>query len=213
MTEQVLSSNKPKKRTKLQSAISLAKTRGVLTPADLESRGIPRQYLMRLETMGLLEKDSRGLYTCIESDYTHYHNYVQVCKKIPSGVICLSSALRFHDLTTIEPRGMWVALEPGKYHPKLDYPQVRFFTMSGECFTRGVEEHDCEGVTVKVFNAAKTVADCFRFRNRIGIDIAVEALKDYWRSSKGTLEELRYYAEICKVRNIMKPYIQMLTIA
>lgn len=196
--------------TKLEQAITLAKERGVLTPKDLESQSIPRQYLYRLEQEGVLDRTSRGIYTCIEGNITEYHSYVEVCKRVPHGVICLATALRFHELTTQSPWQVWLAIPNKARRPKMDYPSLRLFYMSGEAFTSGVEEHQIEGATVRVFNVAKTVVDCFKFRHKIGVDVAVEALKEYWFERRGTMDELCYYADICRVRNLMHPYLQML---
>ena len=197
--------------TKMQQAIALAKSKMVLTPQDLSDRDIPRQYIYRLEKLGLIEKDSSGLYSCTEGAFDQYWNYVQVAKKIPDGVICLLSALYLHDMTTAAPSRIWVAIPPSRYCPKFDYPQVQYVTMSGKYKSEGIETRKTEGgEIIKVFNPAKTVADCFRFRNKVGTDVAAAALKDYWREGKGTLGELAKYSEICQVRNVMKPYLEML---
>lgn len=196
--------------TKLEQAVTLAKERGVLTPKDLESQGIPRQYLHQLEQKGLLDRTSRGIYTCIEGDITEYHSYVEVCKRVPQGVLCLATALRFHELTTQSPWQVSLAIPHKARRPKMDYPSLRLFYISGEAFTSGVEEHQLEGAIVRVFSVAKTVVDCFKFRHKIGIDVAVEALKEYWFERRGTIDELCYYADICRVSNIMRPYLHML---
>jgi len=196
--------------SKLEQAVTLAKERGVLTPRDLESYNIPRQYLNRLEQAGLVKRTSRGIYTCIEGDITEYHSYAEVCKRIPHGVLCLTTALRFHELTTESPWQVWLAIQHKARSPRMEYPSLRLFHMSGEAFTSGVEEHQFEGATVRVFNVAKTVADCFKFRHKIGIDVAMEALKEYWFERRGTIDELCHYADICRVHNVMRPYLQML---
>jgi len=196
--------------SKLELAVTLAKERGVLTPKDLESHGIPRQYLHRLEREGLLARTSRGIYTCVEGDITEYHSYAEVCKHVPHGVICLSTALLFHNLTTQSPWQVWLAIPHKAHRPRMEHPSLRLFYMSGLTFTSGVEEHRISGATVRVFNVAKTVVDCFRFRNKIGIDVAVEALKEFWFERRGTMDELCHYADICRVHNVMHPYLQML---
>lgn len=197
-------------RSKLEKAVTLAKELGVLTPKDLESYGIPRQYVQQLEQFGLLDRTSRGIYTCVKGDITEYHSYAEVCKRVPNGVICLSTALRFHELTTQSPWQVWLAIPHKARRPKMEYPPLRLFHMSGEAFTSGVEEHKIEGATVRVFNVAKTVVDCFKFRHKIGVDVAVEALKEYWFEQRGTIDELCHYADICRVHNVMRPYLQML---
>lgn len=196
--------------SKLAAAKKLVLERGVLTSEDLTENGIPRQYIYRLQQEGLLERTSRGIYTCVEGDITENHSYAEVCKRVPFGVLCLATALRFHQLTTQSPWQVWMAIPQKARTPKMEYPPLRLFYMSGAALTSGIEEHSIEGATVRVFNMAKTVADCFKFRQKIGTDVAVEALKEFWQDGRGTMDELYHYAEICRVQNVMRPYLQML---
>jgi predicted transcriptional regulator of viral defense system len=190
-----------------QHALRLIKTIGIARPRELEARGITRSQLSRLVEEGLVIRQSRGLYTVAQHAPTADHTLAQVAKRVPEGILCLLTALRFHGLTTQAPAEVWVAL-PGKARsPRLDYPRLRIARFSGEALTEGVEERRAEGVTLRVYSAAKTVADCFKYRNKIGIDVAVEALRDFSRTHRGGATELARYARICRVSRVMQPYL------
>ncbi len=126
---------------------------------------------------------------------------------MPGGVICLLSALAFHDLTTQLPAEVWIALSAKARRPRLDYPRLRVSRFSGPALTEGIETHRIEGVSVRVYSAAKTVADCFKYRNKVGIDVAVEALKDFTRRERGGAGDLARFARICRVGQVMQPYL------
>ena len=125
-------------------------------------------------------------------------------------VVSVLSALQFHRLTTQAPREVWIAIDQKAWRPSVSYPPLRIVHLSGKAFESSVEEHKIEGVTVRVYSAAKTVADCFKFRNKIGFDVALEALRDCWRERKASMEELSRYAKICRVANVMRPYLESL---
>jgi len=198
-------------KSKLEQAIELVHSRGVVSPRDFEERNIPSAYLQRLEQQGIVMRSSRGVYNCIEGEITENHSKVEVCKRVPAGVICLLSALSFHNLTTQDPWQVWLAIENKAHRPKIDFPPTRLIYMSGEAFTDGIEEHQIEGVTVRVFNIAKTVADCFKFRHKVGRDVAIEALKDYLNKQRGSRSELYHYSKTCRVYNVMRPYLDALS--
>ena len=141
---------------------------------------------------------------------TENHSLAEAAKRSPKGVICLVSALRFHGLTTENPAEVWLAIPRGTRPPKSTTPTLRVVTLSGKMMTEGIKPHVIQGVSVPVYGVAKTVADCFRFRNRIGVNIAVEALRDAWRNKKATSEELWHYAKVCRVLNVMRPYFDSL---
>jgi predicted transcriptional regulator of viral defense system len=168
--------------------LELAQDSAGVSPRDLEKLGIPRQYLYKLYNKGLLERVARGLYSIADSEPSEYRTIAEVCKRIPEGVICLLSALQLHGLTAQMPH--------------------QIFHFSGEAFSSGIEERHIEGVMVKVYNPAKTVGDCFKFRNRLGLDVALEALRDCRRQRKCTNDNLYLYAKICRVWNVMKPYME-----
>jgi predicted transcriptional regulator of viral defense system len=190
--------------------IDLARKTGVLRPRDLAAHNIPREYLARLVKQGVLERHGRGLYVLSSADLTEHHSFVQVATWIPDGVICLLSALSFHELTTQQPPVVWLALREKAWTPKLEYPPLRICRYSDAAFIAGVEIHRFEGRPVKIYNAAKTVVDCFKYRNKIGIAIALEALQDAWRSKKVTMAEIEKYAAICRVSRVMHPYLEAL---
>jgi len=164
-----------------------------------------------MEANGQLTRVSRGLYSLPEPDVTEHRSTVEVSKKVPKGVICLLSALRFHGLTTQNPHQIWIAIGEKARRPKLEYPPLRVMRFSEATLGAGVETHVVEGVKIRVFNPAKTVADCFKYRNKIGLDVALEALREAWRERRSTSQELWKYAEICRVANVMRPYLESLT--
>ena len=129
---------------------------------------------------------------------------------MPGGVVCLLSALRFHDLTTQNPFEVWLAINRKSWRPRVEHPPLRLIFLSGSALVEGVEEQDVGGVRVRVYSAAKTVADCFKFRNKIGIDVAIEALRDYRRRYPKRLEAVRRFAEIDRVARVIRPYLESL---
>jgi predicted transcriptional regulator of viral defense system len=187
--------------------LSLIKELGVVRPMDLQDRGYPRGTLYELLQEGLVKRQARGLYVAIDHAFTSEHTFALVAKRIPNGVICLLTALRFHGLTTQMPREVWIAVPEKARRPRLEYPRLRIARFSGAALTEGLETHPIEGVAVRIYSAAKTVADCFKYRNKVGIDVAVEALKDYSRMHRGGADELMRFARICRVTRVMQPYL------
>lgn len=195
-------------QSKIEQILNLVEKQGMLRTRDLQSYGIPRIYLSRMVQAGLLIRLERGLYMRPNAPLTKYHSFAEACKLVPHGVICLLSALVFHELTTQLPFEVWMAIENKAWAKKnLNLP-LRILRFSGAAYTEGVEEYTIEGVKVKIYSAAKTVADCFKFRNKIGLDIAIEALRDGFQKRKYTVNELWHMAEICRVQNVMKPYVE-----
>ena len=188
--------------------LDLVRRLGVLRPRDLELREIPREYLIRLHRQGRLERRGRGLYVLPGHALTANHDLAQVCKRVPRGVVCLLSALRFHGLTTQGPPEVWLALPEKARRPRLDSPPLRIARFSGRALTAGVEHHVIEGVRVPIYSPAKTVADCFKYRNKIGLDVAIEALKDYLAKHRGQVGELWRFAQICRVARVIQPYLE-----
>lgn len=188
----------------------LVRRAGILRPRELASLGIPRRHLTRLTEAGILLRSGRGLYILASSDVSENHTLVEACKRVDGGVICLLSALRFHGLTTQSPWEVWMAITPASRKPKVDYPPLRIVRFSGPAFTDGVERHDREKAEIRVYSAAKTVADCFKYRNKIGVDVAVEAFRDAWKQRAVTAEEIAHFAKVCRVTNVMRPYLDSL---
>lgn len=190
-----------------EKVLALAREQGVMRPRDLVRHGISREMLRYLMNKGVLRKSGRGLYYLPEM-VTEYQSLLEISRLFPRGVICLLSALRFHEVGTQNPPEVWMALPPKVWRPKSPKPWVRVVQFSGAAFTSGVEEHRIRGGVLRVFNPAKTVADCFKYRNKVGLDVAIEALRDCLRLHKATMDDLWRYAGICRVQNIMRPYLE-----
>lgn len=180
---------------------------GLARPGDLVAYGVSRSQLQGLVQKGLVAREARGIYAVAGHRYTAGHTLAQVAKRVPTGVFCLLTALRFHGLTTQSPAEVWVALAEKARKPKLEYPRLRVARFSGAALSEGIETHRVEGVEIRVYSAAKTVADCFKYRNKIGIDVAVEALRDFSRRHRGGASELARFAAICRVSRVMQPYL------
>lgn len=198
----------PEAATKTEQILELAKQMGVLQVRDLTSRGIHPEYLRRLWKKGLLIRTGRGLYISADAEISIHHGLAQTSKRVPHGVVCLLSALQYHELGTQSPFEVWIALDRRAARPRIDFPPLRIMRFSGEALTEGIEEHSIEGIKVRLYNPAKTVADCFKYRNKIGLDVALEALKDCREQEKCSNDELWYYAKICRVANVMRPYLE-----
>jgi len=194
-----------------EQILAILKQEGVLRPRDLDAYHIPRRYLSRLYQKGLLDRSSRGLYIAAGTEMSERQSIVEVSKRIPAGVVCLLSALSIHGLTTQSPFEVWLAIDPKARRPQLHDLPLRIARFSGDALTDGVEYHQIDGVKVPVYSPAKTVADCFKYRNKIGLDIAIEALKDGWGGKRFKMDELWHYARICRVQNVMQPYLEAVT--
>ncbi len=142
---------------------------------------------------------------------SEYHSLAQAARLIPRGVVCLLSALRFHGLTTQSPHEVWLTLPSKAWAAKAEYPRLRIIRAIGPALTAMVEEHQVEGVAVKIYSPAKTVADCFKHRSKVGLDVALEALRDAYRARKATMDELWAAARVCRMQNVMRPYLESLT--
>jgi predicted transcriptional regulator of viral defense system len=188
--------------------IDLARRQGVLRPRDLAPLGLDRKLLTRLCEEGLLERRVRGIYTLPNADLGARQTLVEVAARVPHGVICLLSALRFHDLTTQNPADVWLAIDRNARAPREPGLPLRIVRFSGKASTSGVEVHQISGVPVRIYDPAKTVVDCFKYRHKIGIDVAVEALRDYLRRRGSTVDPLWRYAAVDRVSNVMGPYLQ-----
>lgn len=190
--------------------LELARERGLLRPRDLAWADLPADYPWRLYRKGELERVGRGLYALPGADLTEHHTLAEAALRVPHGVVCLLSALRFHDLTTQAPYEVWMAIDVKARRPKEESIPLRIVRFSGKALTAGVEEHEVEGVGIKVYSPAKTVADCFKYRNKIGLDVALEALRDYWKSERASADDLWNYAKVCRMANVMRPYMEAL---
>ncbi len=197
--------------TSHQKILDLAAERGLIRPRDLTERGLPTVALTRLVRQGRLQRVGRGLYSLPDRPVSEHNGLTEVARKHPQAIVCLLSALRFHDLTTQSPFEVWLAIPNKARAPKMDYPPLRIVRFSGEALTVGVEDHVIDGVPVRVTSVARTVADCFKFRNKIGLDVALEALQEAWRAKRVSMDELWSYATLCRVANVMRPYMESLS--
>ena len=200
--------NMDMQRYRIQIPASLRQQGGTLSPRDFQLHGISASGLYRLYQRGEVERAGRGLYYLPDADVTEHHTLAEACKRVPRGVVCLLSALRFHTLGTQSPFQVWLAIDRKVSSPRVDYPSLRIVRFSGRALTEGIEEHEIEGVPVRVYNPAKTVADCFKYRNKIGLDVALEALRDCRRRRLCTNDDLWYYAQICRVTKVIMPYLE-----
>lgn len=196
--------------TQQHPILNLALSKGVLRTRDVCAAGESRVTLAKLVREGLLSKLGRGLYALPDRPLSEYGALAEVSAKSEHGVVCLISALRFHDLTTQQSSDVWLAIPHKAHPPKLDYPPLRIVHMSGDAMTAGIESANVAGASVRVFCVAKTVADCFKFRNKLGLDVALEALNEAWAARRVTMDELWRYAQICRVANVMRPYMEAL---
>jgi len=177
-------------------------SRSVARARDL---GVSPKVLARL---GLAERISRGVYLLTKVDFTAQHSLAEVATVVPNGVICLLSALDFHEIGTEAPHDVWMAVGPKARTPKIDFVSLRTFRFSGEALTFGVETHVIEGVHVRITSREKTVADCFKFRSKVTTAAAIEALREYLDSPRRSMDALTKAAEVCRVRNVMRPYVE-----
>ena len=191
-----------------QRTLRLARRLGVLRPRDLEAHGIARTYLQRLRDKGLLRQVGRGLYVLADADLSPQSNLAAVARRVPGAVVCLLSALRLHELTTQSPFEVWIAIPRLARVPKAEGLPVRVVRMTPKPLAAGVTKVRIDGVQVSVFDIEKTVADCFRFRDRIGLDVALEAMREYLRRPRRNVERLMHYARIDRVADSMRPYLE-----
>lgn len=174
--------------------------------AEARAVGMHPEQVRRLTRQGRLTRLGRGLYAPASMVPTEHHTLAEVAKRVPKGIVCLLTALRFHSIGTQNARDVWLAVDRRAAIPKIDFTPVRIVRISGAALTAGIDEHDIEGVTVRVTSPARTVVDCFKFRNKIGIDVAVEALREYRRLRKGTVDELWRQADPLRMTRVMRPY-------
>jgi predicted transcriptional regulator of viral defense system len=194
-----------------QQVLRLARARRLLRARDVTRQGLPTIALTRLVQAGKLERVARGLYGLPGAAISEHRSLAEVSARVPKGVVCLLSALRVHEIGTQAPFEVWIAIPPHMVSPRLDQPAIRVVRMSEAALTDGVDRLNIDGIDVPVFNAARTVVDCFRFRNKIGLDVALEALRDGWSQRKFTLDDLWRHATTGRVANVMRPYIEAIT--
>jgi predicted transcriptional regulator of viral defense system len=181
---------------------------GILRTKQAVRLGIAPRTLYTMRDAGIILRESRGLYRLADAEFGSNTDLIQVALRIPKGVICLISALSFHDLTTQIPHQVYVALPIDAEKPRLEYPPLRIFWLSQKAYSAGIEIHELDGIPVKIYGIEKTIADCFKFRNKIGSDVAMEALRDYRKSEGFNIGILLHHARINRVERVIKPYLE-----
>jgi predicted transcriptional regulator of viral defense system len=194
--------------THAQRVLDLVRRKGLLRASDLAAIDAPRVVLTRLTAAGVLDKVGRGLYRLPDHPGSELEGLGAVATKVPQAVFCLLTALQFHELTTQLPRQIWIAMPRGSHAPRFDYPPIKMVQFTGEAYTAGVETFKRDGIELRMYDVAKTVADCFKHRNKIGLDVALEALKEARAHSKASVDDIWRYAKICRVANVMRPYLE-----
>ncbi len=182
----------------------------IFRACDLEAQGISRQRLSEMTKRGEIVRVNRGLYHYPDADLTENYSYVLACAHAPHGVLCLLTALRFHDLTTQNPWQVWMMIERHARTPKMEYPSLRIFRTGNELLTEGVEIHESDGIPLRVTCVARTITDCFKYRNKIGLDVAMEALTEALRYRRTNGSQIQHYARLCRVDEVMRPYLELL---
>ena len=194
--------------THTQRVLDLARQQGLLRAVDLDAIGAPRVVLTRLTAAGLLDRVGRGLYRPPNHPVSEHEGLAVVAAKVPQAVFCLLTALQFHELTTQLPRQVWIAMPRGSHAPRFDYPPVKMVQMTGDVYAEGIETVERDGVKLRVYGVAKTVADCFKHRNKIGLDVALEALKDARARNRASVDDIWRFAKVCRVANVIRPYLE-----
>jgi predicted transcriptional regulator of viral defense system len=202
-------SKKTQDRTALKQLIRLAAKRPIVRARDAAERGIHTGALSRMARSGVLERVGPGRYRLAgRTRSSEHHDLVVATAGVPRSVVCLISALRFHEIGTQIPAEVWIAIPRGTRVPRVSTPPLRVVNVSTAVFDLGIEEHRIEGQAVRIYSLARTVADCFRFRNKIGLDVALEALTEAWRSKRLKLDELNRIAKKLRVQRVMQPYLE-----
>ena len=196
--------------TRTEQILALVREKGIIRACDLKERNISRNYLYKLCQEGILERTAKGLYILSNSLITEHRSLIELTKQIPKAVICLISALSFHQLTTQLPSDVWIALPKGSWKPKIAYPPLNVSLFSNSSYLYGIEEHNVCNNIIKVYSVAKTIADCFKFRNKVCLDVAIESLQEGLFNKKVSINELVEAAEVNRVLNVMKPYLEAL---
>lgn len=191
--------------------LALAQHQRLLRAADVRERGWSPQLLLSLCQAGKLQRVSRGLYSLPGIDIGEHQTLAEVCHRVPKAVLCLLTALQFHGVGTQAPHEVWIALPEGTRTPSMDYPPLRVARLRGDAYSEGIETVTQQGATIRVYSVAKTVTDCFKFRHKIGLDVALEALKDAWRSRRVTMDDLSHFARVNRVERAMQPYLEAVT--
>jgi predicted transcriptional regulator of viral defense system len=196
-------------KTIRERILEVARKQSVFRAGDVQDATDPRSTLRRMAAQGEIVRVGRGLYAIADAEISGNHSLVEATKRYPGGVICLTSALFFHGIGTQMPYEIWMMRPDRKMTPNKDF-FIRFVYCTGAAFSHGVETHRIEGTEVSIYTPPKTIADCLKYRNKIGLDVAIEAIKEGWRAKRFTMDELWEAAKVCRVQNIVQPYVEML---
>jgi len=197
------------RKSKIEILLQLA-GKGPVRARDLDAEGIPRAYLKRLCARGILERVDRGLYRLVDAPASELSSLAEVAKRVPHAVVCLLSALQVHGLTTESPHAVWIIIDTRARAPRLASPKLEIVRASGAARDHGIETRIIDGVKVRLTTPAKTVADCFRFRRHVGLEVALAALKDYLKTRKGSIDALVDAARADRIYGFMRPYLEAL---
>jgi len=189
-------------------ALNLLKARGMLRLKDFVAEGIGPETLARLVREAVVVRPARGLYQLRDTQVDAAHTLAEAAALVPKGIVCLTSALQFHELTLQMPSAVWMAIDRTAWRPKIDYPRIRFVRFTGPALTEGVVRHRIEGVEVPITEPARTIVDCFRYRAKVGLDVAMEGLREGLRRRRCTPDELWRYARKARVWPVMRPYVE-----
>lgn len=196
-------------RTQREQALQIARRKGILSASEATRRGIHSQVLFRLVAEGILERVGSGRYRLTDAPISEHHSLIMAATAVPNGVICLFSALNFHKIGTTVPSSVWIALDRRARIPTVEWPPLRVVRFGGMALTAGVEIHTLEGIPIQVYGIAKTIADLFKYRNKIGLDVALEALKEVWSEGRVQMDELMDFARVCRVERVIRPYLEI----
>ena len=191
--------------------LRLADAQPAVSARELAAAGVPPRVLSRAAARGHLRRVGRGLYTGMEASPSVHQSVIEVAKQAPKAVVCLLSALEIHEVGVQAPFEVWIALPAGTHAPKATGTAIRVTRLSGAAFSEGVETVMLDGAPVRVYSLAKTITDCFKLRSKVGLDVALEALREGWKARKFTMDELRRYAQVNRMTNVMRPYLEALT--
>lgn len=191
-----------------QQILEFASRHALLRASHVRDMGVSPQLLIKLHQAGKLQRVARGVYRLPNRAATALQPIAEVCQRVPKAVVCLLSALQFHEIGTQLPQETWIALPEGTRAPRMDPPRLRVTRLRGAAYTDGIETHFDQGMPIRVYCVAKTIADCFKFRNKVGLDVALEALKEAWHQRKVTMDDLTLFARINRVERVMQPYLE-----
>ena len=195
-------------RTQTTRILELAHRQPLISAADLRAHGWSPQLLLKLHRTGQLQRVTRGLYSLPDSEMTEHQSLIEVCRRVPKAVVCLLSALQLHEVGTQIPHQVWIALPEATQTPAIDYPSLRVARLRGKAYSEGIETIVEHGSMIRVYSLAKTITDCFKFRHKVGVDVALEALKEAWRQRTLNIDEVTHYAKINRVARLMQPYLE-----